>query len=120
MLVTGSSGFIGSHIVDQLLLAGYTVRGTVRSEKQVVSSQALNSRSRISSNTCFQKHAAWKHPQYSDPPHISHGAVDQEYTNHFLSYRHGPQNCSPNDMDQENTLPLLLPIWLYQMHLTMQ
>lgn len=31
ILVTGVNGFIGSHIADQLLLAGYKVRGTVRS-----------------------------------------------------------------------------------------
>lgn len=36
VLVTGASGFIATHIVDQLLLAGYHVRGTVRTEKQVV------------------------------------------------------------------------------------
>ena len=31
MLVTGASGFIGSHIVKQLQEGGYRVRGTVRS-----------------------------------------------------------------------------------------
>jgi nucleoside-diphosphate-sugar epimerase len=30
ILVTGASGFIGSHVVDQLLGAGYNVRGTTR------------------------------------------------------------------------------------------
>jgi nucleoside-diphosphate-sugar epimerase len=30
ILVTGASGFIGSHIADQLLKAGYRVRGTTR------------------------------------------------------------------------------------------
>ncbi|KAK4087623.1 hypothetical protein Purlil1_7954 [Purpureocillium lilacinum] len=30
ILVTGVSGFIGSHVADQLLAAGYTVRGTTR------------------------------------------------------------------------------------------
>jgi nucleoside-diphosphate-sugar epimerase len=30
VLVTGVNGFIGSHVADQLLLAGYRVRGTVR------------------------------------------------------------------------------------------
>lgn len=34
VLVTGASGFIATHIVDQLLLAGYHVRGTVRDEKK--------------------------------------------------------------------------------------
>lgn len=31
-LVTGISGYIGSHVADQLLQAGYYVRGTVRDE----------------------------------------------------------------------------------------
>jgi nucleoside-diphosphate-sugar epimerase len=31
ILITGINGFIGSHIADQLLEAGYRVRGTVRS-----------------------------------------------------------------------------------------
>lgn len=35
VLVTGASGFIATHIVDLLLLVGYHVRGTVRTEKQV-------------------------------------------------------------------------------------
>lgn len=30
VLVTGANGYIGSHTADQLLLAGYKVRGTVR------------------------------------------------------------------------------------------
>lgn len=34
VLVTGVNGFIGSHVADQLLLAGYRVRGTVRSESK--------------------------------------------------------------------------------------
>lgn len=33
ILVTGSNGFIGSHVVDQLLKLGYLVRGTVREPK---------------------------------------------------------------------------------------
>jgi nucleoside-diphosphate-sugar epimerase len=32
VLVTGANGFIGSHIVDQLLKLDYKVRGTVRTE----------------------------------------------------------------------------------------
>lgn len=30
VLVTGVNGFIGSHVADQLMEAGYKVRGTVR------------------------------------------------------------------------------------------
>lgn len=30
ILVSGANGFLASHIVDQLLLAGFQVRGTVR------------------------------------------------------------------------------------------
>ena len=32
VLVTGVNGYIGSHMVDQLLQQGYNVRGTVRTE----------------------------------------------------------------------------------------
>ena len=34
ILVTGISGYIGSHVANQLLIAGYRVRGTVRSEQK--------------------------------------------------------------------------------------
>lgn len=34
ILVTGATGYIASHIVDQFLLAGYGVRGTVREAKK--------------------------------------------------------------------------------------
>lgn len=30
MLVTGANGFVASHVADQLLSAGYRVRGTTR------------------------------------------------------------------------------------------
>lgn len=33
ILVTGANGYIGTHVVDQLLGLGYAVRGTVRAEK---------------------------------------------------------------------------------------
>jgi len=35
VLITGASGFIATHIVDQLLSAGYRVRGTVRDDQKV-------------------------------------------------------------------------------------
>lgn len=34
VVVSGANGFIASHVVDQLLLAGYRVRGTVRDTKK--------------------------------------------------------------------------------------
>jgi nucleoside-diphosphate-sugar epimerase len=34
VVVTGVNGFIASHVVDQLLTAGYRVRGTVRNAKK--------------------------------------------------------------------------------------
>ncbi|KAL8955791.1 MAG: hypothetical protein Q9183_006524, partial [Haloplaca sp. 2 TL-2023] len=34
VLVTGISGYIGSHVADQLLQAGYRVRGTTRDENK--------------------------------------------------------------------------------------
>jgi nucleoside-diphosphate-sugar epimerase len=36
VLVTGANGYIAIHVVDQLLKAGYAVRGTVRSEKKTL------------------------------------------------------------------------------------
>lgn len=33
ILVTGANGYIGTHVVDQLLGLGYAVRGTLRTEK---------------------------------------------------------------------------------------
>jgi uncharacterized protein YbjT (DUF2867 family) len=41
ILVTGVNGFIGSHVADQLLKAGYRVRGTVRDIKKANWAQVL-------------------------------------------------------------------------------
>lgn len=41
VLVTGVNGYIGSHIADQLLEAGYRVRGTTRSLEKVKGLSAL-------------------------------------------------------------------------------
>lgn len=34
VVVSGANGYIGSHVVDQLLKAGFKVRGTVREAKK--------------------------------------------------------------------------------------
>jgi nucleoside-diphosphate-sugar epimerase len=34
ILITGVNGFIGSHIADQIILAGYRVRGIVRNAQK--------------------------------------------------------------------------------------
>jgi nucleoside-diphosphate-sugar epimerase len=41
VLVTGVNGFIGSHIADQFLQAGYKVRGTVRKASKADGLKAL-------------------------------------------------------------------------------
>lgn len=45
VVVTGITGFIGSHVADQFLAAGYDVRGTTRTiEKGQVIKKALDER----------------------------------------------------------------------------
>jgi len=34
ILVTGANGFLASHVVNQLLLSGYRVRGTIREDSK--------------------------------------------------------------------------------------
>jgi len=41
ILITGVNGFLGSHIANQFLLAGYRVKGTVRNLKKSTSLQEL-------------------------------------------------------------------------------
>lgn len=41
VLVTGVNGYIGSHVADQLLEAGYRVRGTTRALEKVKALSAL-------------------------------------------------------------------------------
>lgn len=43
VLITGVSGFLGSHVVDQLLKDGYRVRGTSRSAKVAAVQEAFSS-----------------------------------------------------------------------------
>ncbi|TCD63894.1 hypothetical protein EIP91_004803 [Steccherinum ochraceum] len=42
VLVTGVSGYLGSHVVDQLVHAGYRVRGVVRSAKIAANKEAFS------------------------------------------------------------------------------
>ena len=45
ILVTGANGYIASHIANQLILAGYKVKGTVRNEeKGAMITEALKKR----------------------------------------------------------------------------
>lgn len=45
VLLTGANGYLASHIADQLILAGYKVKGTVRSEeKGALIAEALEKR----------------------------------------------------------------------------
>lgn len=41
VLVTGVNGFIGSHVANEALKAGYRVRGTVRSEDKARTARGL-------------------------------------------------------------------------------
>ena len=41
VLLTGGSGFIGVHCIDQLLRSGYRVRATVRSLKREADVRAM-------------------------------------------------------------------------------
>jgi len=67
VLVTGASGFIATHIVDQLLLAGYRVRGTVRDEKKVVWTEKLFS----------ERHGEGKYTAVIVPEMSIKGAFDE-------------------------------------------
>lgn len=44
ILVTGASGFVASHIIREFLEAGYSVRGTVRSESSAERVKQLHSK----------------------------------------------------------------------------
>jgi uncharacterized protein YbjT (DUF2867 family) len=67
VLVTGASGFIASHIVDQLLLAGYYVRGTVRDEKKAAWTTALFA----------ERHSGNKYSAIVVPEMSTSGAFDE-------------------------------------------
>ena len=49
VLVTGGSGFVGSHVIVQLLNAGYDVRTTVRSLKREPEVRAMLERAGVES-----------------------------------------------------------------------
>lgn len=41
ILVTGASGYIGSHVINEALAAGYKVRGTARSEEKAENTKKI-------------------------------------------------------------------------------
>ena len=41
VLVTGASGFIGSHVVNEALKAGFKVRGTARTEEKAEKTKTI-------------------------------------------------------------------------------
>lgn len=66
VLVTGASGFIATHIVDQLLLAGYLVRGTVRDKEKGAWTEKLFS----------ERHGVGKYSAIIVPEMSTEGAFD--------------------------------------------
>jgi len=82
VLVTGANGYIGAVTVEVLLKAGYSVRGTVRSESST-------------------KAIAAALPQYADklqfaivPDIVAEGAFD-EAVKGTLAYRNAPTLVAP-------------------------
>ena len=67
VLVTGATGYIGTHIVDQLLLAGYHVRGTVRDDRKAAWTTALFS----------ERHGPGKYSAIIVPEMSVDGAFDE-------------------------------------------
>ncbi|OBT66250.1 hypothetical protein VE03_04340 [Pseudogymnoascus sp. 23342-1-I1] len=67
VLVTGSNGYIGSHIADQVLRAGYHVRGTVRDASKVEWTTKLFA----------ERHGAGKYSAVVVPDMAVEGAFDE-------------------------------------------
>lgn len=78
VLVTGVNGYIGSHAADQLLLAGYKVRGTVRDL----------SRAQWVQEFFDQKYGSGKFELFVVPKMNVDGAFDEavkgQYASHYL------------------------------------
>lgn len=67
VLVTGATGFMATHIVDQLLFAGYHVRGTLRDEKKAAWTTSFFS----------ARHGAGKYSAVIVPEMSTMGAFDE-------------------------------------------
>lgn len=78
VLVTGASGFVATHIVDQLLLAGYNVRGTVRDETKAEWTTAFFA----------DRHGAGKYSAVIVPEMSVDGAFDEAVKGRYVSLSH--------------------------------
>ncbi|KAH9002736.1 hypothetical protein EDB86DRAFT_206708 [Lactarius hatsudake] len=68
-LVTGASGFVGSHVVSELLREGYTVRGSVRGHNVARVNKGYESfgdRFVVVSLTAWSRRTWW-HMRYAGP-----------------------------------------------------
>ena len=90
VLVTGVSGFIASHIVDQLLERGYRVRGTVRNAAKASWLQGLYDK----------RHGSGKFELASIPDYTKAEAYTDVLKGR--SFRSSPQKCLPILLDPQS------------------
>lgn len=82
ILVTGASGFIGSHVVNEALLLGYSVRGTARSQQKADATSKLFNNSKYSTAivTDFTHDTAGINAAVKDVDAIIHVASDMTFS----------------------------------------